>query len=95
MGMTSSSQAAGSPHILFPGLFNQCALYLNGDEVAQRKYNDLWWQNDYRFEWDVALGNHVRAGANTLALLCHNVYHMGGMFRQPFFYQLVSAPKAH
>jgi len=88
------SQAAASPHILFPGLFNQCALYLNGAEVGQRKYNDIWWMNDYRFEWDVALGDHVRAGANTLALLCHNVHHMGGMFRRPFLYDHVSAPGA-
>ena len=91
----TDSQAAGPPHVLFPGLFNQCTLYLNGAEVGQRKLNDLWWLNDYRFEWDVSLGNHVRAGANTLGLLCHNVHHMAGMFRRPFLYQPASAPKAH
>ena len=85
------SQAVTSPHILFPGLFNQCALYLNGHEVAQRKYNDLWWMNDYRFEWDVGLGGHVHAGANTLVLLCHDTHHMGGMFRRPFLFEPSSA----
>jgi hypothetical protein len=87
------SQAANEPHIKFPGLFNQCALYLNGEEVAQRKYNDLWWLNDYRFEWDVALGNHARSGANKIALLCHNINHMAGMFRRPFLYEPVRVAK--
>jgi len=90
----TSEQASGAPHIMFPGLFNQCTLYLNGEEIAQRKYNELWWMNDYRFEWDVALGSHVRSGGNSLGLLCRNIHHMGGMFRRPFLYEPVRAASA-
>jgi len=87
----TASEAAGDLHVMFPGLFNRCTLWLNGDEVGRRKYDDLWWKNDYRFEWDVALGAHVRAGANALALRCHNISHMGGMFRRAFLYQPAAA----
>jgi len=52
----SAHQAAASPHLYFPGLFNSCELYVDGSEVAERKQKDMWWQNDYRFEWDSSLG---------------------------------------
>lgn len=79
-------QASASPHIRFPGLFNKCELYVDGKEAARRELNDLWWMNDYRFEWDVSLGDRLRAGNNAIALRCHDVHHMGGMFRRPFLY---------
>ena len=87
----SAAQAAASPHIRFPGLFNECALYVNGKEAARRKQNVLWWQNDYRFEWDVSLKGRLHAGVNALALRCHNPHHMGGMFRRPFLYAPTAA----
>ena len=82
----SQAQANASPHIRFPGLFNNCELYVDGVEVARREIEDLWWLNDYRFEWDVSLQDRLRAGDNAIALRCHNSNHMGGMFRRPFLY---------
>ena len=82
----SKAQASASPHIRFPGLFNNCELYVDGVEVAKREIKDLWWLNDYRFEWDVSLQDRLRAGGNAIALRCHNPHHMGGMFRRPFLY---------
>jgi hypothetical protein len=82
----SEAQASASPHLRFPGLFNNCELYVDRQVVARRELKDLWWLNDYRFEWDVSLQNHLRAGDNAIALRCHNPHHMGGMFRRPFLY---------
>jgi hypothetical protein len=82
----SQAQTKASPHIRFPGLFNKCELYVDGQEVARREIKDLWWLNDYRFEWDVSLQDRLRAGDNAIALRCHNPHHMGGMFRRPFLY---------
>jgi hypothetical protein len=79
-------QAIASPHIRFPGLFNTCELYINGKEIARREQHVLWWTEDYRFEWDVSLEDRLRAGENAIALRCHDVHHMGGMFRRPFLY---------
>lgn len=84
----TASQTAGSPHIRFPGLFNECWLYINGQEVARRKQGKLWWLNDYRFEWDVDLAEKLKPGRNTIALRCNCEHHFGGMFRRPFIYQL-------
>ena len=75
-------------HILFPGLFSEATLYINGKEVAQRKQGKLWWQNDYRFEWDVDLSGKLKPGKNIIALQVDCVHHMGGMFRRPFIYTL-------
>ena len=87
----SPDQVAASPHIYFPGLFNSCELYVNGIEVAQRKQKDIWWMEDYRFEWDASLGDRLRTGANAIALRCHDAIHMGGIFRRPFLYALRSS----
>ncbi len=82
----SPDQVARHPHILFPGLFNECEFYVNGREVGRRTQNALWWLNDYRFEWDLPVDEVVRVGENALALRCHNPHHMGGMFRRPLLY---------
>ena len=55
-------QAAGSLHLRFPGLFNECWLYVGGKEVAYRKQGKMWWLNDYRFEWDVDLTGKLSPG---------------------------------
>ncbi len=81
--------AAGKVHVRFPGLFNECWLYVNGYRVAHRPMHVLWWMADYKFEWDVDLTGHVKPGANTLAIRFHNPHHFGGMFRRPFLYQPV------
>jgi hypothetical protein len=82
-----AGQAGGGVHLVFPGLFNECWLYVNGKEVAYRKQGKLWWLNDYRFEWDVDLTGRLEAGANTIALRCNCEHHFGGMFRRPFMYR--------
>jgi hypothetical protein len=81
------NQTDGPVHIRFPGLFNECWLYVNGFLVAYRPQAAMWWHNDYRFEWDVDLTGKVRAGKNTLALRLHNPHHCGGLFRRPFLYR--------
>lgn len=72
--------------IRFPGLFNECWLYLNGEEIAHREIDKLWWNNDYRFEWDVDLSGKLKPGKNVLALRADVRHHYGGMFRRPFIY---------
>ena len=83
----TADQAGGVPHICFPGLFNECWLFINGQEVAYRKQGKLWWLNDYRFEWDVDLTGKLQVGTNTIALRCNCEHHFGGMFRRPFLYR--------
>ena len=83
----TADQASGVPHVRFPGLFNECWLFINGREVAYRKQGKLYWLNDYRFEWDVDLTGKLKAGTNTIALRCNCEHHFGGMFRRPFLYR--------
>lgn len=79
----------GKVHVRFPGLFNECWLYANGHLVSHRKYSEPWWLSDYKFEWDVDLTEHLKAGTNTLAVRLYNPHHFGGMFRRPFLYRPV------
>ena len=83
----TGKETEGAPHIRFPGLFNECWLYVNGEQVAHREQGKLWWRNDYRFEWDVELTGKLKAGVNTIALRCHCEHHLGGIFRRPFVYR--------
>ncbi|HEX8915354.1 MAG TPA: DUF4838 domain-containing protein [Humisphaera sp.] len=83
-----AKQADGKVHVKFPGLFNECWLYVNGEEVAHRPFKGVWWLNDYRFEWDVDLAGKLKAGKNSVVLRIDNPHHMGGMFRRPFLYRL-------
>ncbi|MBM3979010.1 MAG: DUF4838 domain-containing protein [Planctomycetes bacterium] len=78
---------AGKTHVMFPGLFNEAWLYVNGELVAHRAYKEPWWLSDYKFEWDVDLTGHLKAGANTVAVRVNNPHHFGGMFRRPFLYK--------
>ena len=83
----TAAQAGGRIHLRFPGLFNECWLYVNGQEAAYRKQGKLWWLNDYAFEWDVDLAGKLRPGRNTIALRANCEHHFGGMFRRPFLYE--------
>ncbi len=85
--LTANQAADSSLH--FPGLFNECRLYINGEEAAYRKQGKMWWLNDYRFEWDVNLKGKLKPGKNTIVLRCNCEHHFGGMFRRPFLYQPV------
>ena len=84
----SAAQAAAAPHLMFPGLFNACDLFVGGRKVAERTQNSLWWHNDYRFQWDVPLEGALKPGENDIALRCHVPTHMGGIFRRPFLYSV-------
>ena len=79
--------AKGPLRVRFPGLFNECWLYVNGHLVAHRPYKEPWWLTDYKFEWDVDLAGHVKDGKNTIAVRLYNPHHFGGMFRRPFVYK--------
>jgi len=84
----TDKQLEGPLHLRFPGLFNECWLYVNGKEVAHREQRNIWWYNNYRFEWDVDLTGHLKAGDNAIALRCNCEHHLGGMFRRPFLYRV-------
>ena len=83
----ADAQVKGPVHLRFPGLFNECWLYVNGEQVAHRPFKGVWWMNDYRFEWDVDLAGKLKPGANTLVVRINNPHHFGGMFRRPFLYR--------
>ena len=85
----SAEEAAGPIHLRFPGLFNECWLYVNGELCEHRDQGKIWWLNDYRFEWDVGLAGKLQPGANTITLRCKCEHHFGGMFRRPFLYREV------
>jgi hypothetical protein len=76
----------GKLRLMFPGLFNEAWLYVNGTLVAHRAYQEPWWRTDYRFEWDVDITGLLRAGDNEIAVRQFNPHHFGGMFRRPFLY---------
>jgi hypothetical protein len=83
----TAGQVAGKLRVRFPGLFNECWLYVNGEEVAHRPFKGVWWMNDYRFEWDADLAGKLKPGANSVVLRVFNPHHFGGMFRRPFLYR--------
>jgi len=75
-------------HVMFPGLFNECWLYVNGKEVAHRGgYSPIWWINDYAYFWDIDLTGKLQPGKNLITLRLYNPHHFAGMFRRPFLYQ--------
>jgi hypothetical protein len=80
-------QAQGPVHLMFPGLFNQAWLYVNGRLAAFRPVREPWWRTDYRFEWDVDLTGHLQPGKNLITVRGFNPHHFGGMFRRPFLYR--------
>jgi hypothetical protein len=78
---------AGNVHLMFPGLFNEAWLYVNGELVAHREYREPWWGTNYKFEWDVDLAGKLRPGKNLITLRGLTLHHFGGMFRRPFVYR--------
>ncbi len=80
-------QTQGKIRLRFPGLFNECWLYVNGQSVAHREFKGVWWMNDYRFEWDLDLAGKLVGGTNRIDLRVYNPHHFGGMFRRPFLYR--------
>jgi hypothetical protein len=86
-----SAAKTSNVHLMFPGLFNQCWLYVNGVLVAHRPYREPWWRDDYRMEWDVDLSGKLHPGHNLVTLRGVTFHHFGGMFRRPFLYEPVAA----
>lgn len=80
------TEANTGTHLYFPGLLQEAWLYLDGNLVEHRAQKDLWWRNDYKFNWDVSLPQ-LNKGEHTLALRVPIDIHMSGMFRRPFFYR--------
>jgi hypothetical protein len=89
----TAADVAKPVHVMFPGLFSEAWLYVNGELVAYRPQGQIWWLNDYRFEWDVSLDGKLKAGKNSVVVRVKNTHHNGGMFRRPFLYTPV-APAA-
>lgn len=83
----SAAQTEGPVHLMFPGLLNECWLYVNGQLIAHRKFGEPWWRNDYTFEWDVELTGKLTPGENSITLRGNCPHHFGGMFRRPFLYR--------
>lgn len=81
------AQIKGKTHLMFPGLFNECWLYVNGDLVVHREQGAMWWLNDYKFEWDVDVSGALKPGQNSLVLRGSDPHHFGGIFRRPFLYR--------
>ncbi|MCA9794772.1 MAG: DUF4838 domain-containing protein [Candidatus Eremiobacteraeota bacterium] len=73
-------------HLVFPGLFNESWVYLDGVLVAHRPQKSLWWLNDYRFLWDVELPG-LGKGSNQVVVRTKIDRHPSGMFRRPFLYE--------
>ncbi len=87
----TKAQAVADTRLHFPGLFGEAWLYVNGELVAHRPQNQMWWKNSYRFEWDVDLNGKLKAGTNDITVRIYNIHHNGGIFRRPFLYQPVAA----
>ncbi|HEY3319565.1 MAG TPA: DUF4838 domain-containing protein [Planctomycetota bacterium] len=77
----------GKLRLMFPGLFNECWCYVNGEMVGHRAFKEPWWLQDYKMEWDVDVAGKLRAGKNLITLRGYNPHHFGGMFRRPFVYR--------
>jgi hypothetical protein len=82
----TEEQAEKPLSILFPGLFNESWLYINGELIAKWNPATPWWRSDYHFDWDVPVTDRLKPGRNVIALRGFNHHHAGGLFRRPFLY---------
>ncbi len=83
----TAGQISGDVHLMFPGAFNELWLYVNGQLVAHRAFQEPWWRNDYKFEWNVNVSGKLKAGSNLISVRGVCPHHFGGLFRRPFFYR--------
>lgn len=82
-----SSDQLQDAHLMFPGIFQECWLYVNGKLVAHRVQKPMWWINDYKFHWDVDLSGQLETGTNSIVVRTVVPDHFAGMFRRPFLYR--------
>jgi len=83
----NANQVADNTRMMFPGLFNEAWLYVNGELAAHRDYKEPWWLTDYTLQWDVDLTGKLKPGKNVIAMRGFNPHHFGGIFRRPFLYR--------
>lgn len=83
----TAEEAKGPVHALFPGMFNEGWLYVNGGLVGYRFLPGKWWTTDFKFEWDADVSAALKPGVNTIALRLYDVHHFGGLFRRPVLYR--------
>lgn len=83
----SAEDVRGSIHLMFPGIFNEAWLYVDGKPVAHRTYKEPSWTGNYRFDWDVDLSGLVTAGRHSVTVGGFNPHHYAGVFRRPFLYR--------
>ncbi|HQY64315.1 MAG: DUF4838 domain-containing protein [Myxococcales bacterium] len=83
----TAEQAKGPIRALFPGIFNEGWLYVNGGLVGYRLLPGRWWTTDFRFEWEVDVSAALKPGVNTIAVRLYNPHHFGGIFRRPVLYR--------
>ena len=83
----TKSDVQGQIHLMFPGIFNESWLYINGKLVEWRKQKPLWWQNDYSFQWDVDLEGKLEPGVNSVFVRTRINQNPSGIFRRPFLYR--------
>jgi hypothetical protein len=86
----AAADAIGNVHLMFPGLFNEAWLYIDGRPVAHRSYQEPWWSTDYSFTWDVNLTGQIKPGNHVVTLGGFNPSHFAGMFRRPFMYRSIT-----
>jgi len=83
----SASDITAQMHMIFPGLFNEAWLSIDGKLVAHRSYAEPWWLTDYAFVWDIDLAGKLTPGHHVITLGGFNPLHFAGMFRRPFLYR--------
>ena len=83
----TADQIAGNVKLKFPGVFNTIWVYANDQQVGHRPQKDLWWYEDYRFEYEADLKGKLKPGKNVFVVRHYNPHHFGGMFRRPFLYR--------
>lgn len=81
---TSVELTEGDWTLHFPGLFGEAWLYQNGILIEHRDQHELWWHNDYGFNWRVPLGTISSPSNHDFTLRIRLGPHYSGLFRRPF-----------
>lgn len=81
------SEVAEDCQVIFPGVFNSCWLYINGQLVDWRTERAPWWLTDYSFTWKAKSSGALHKGLNTLTIRLEMNQHPSGLFRRPFLAQ--------
>jgi len=79
-------------HLMFPEIFNDAWLYINGSLVSYRSFDEIWWLefNKNNMRWDINLNGKLNTGINRLAVRIDSSVGVSGIHRRPFIYRLRS-----